>query len=126
MPAINEASLAAFDALTLCVLTSALLDYKDEDGLDDLLDDLDDLDDFERELLEDQSLGDTELLAISWVHVAATLCDGVPRGSYDQIPKSKDFFATALQAPDRWFRQMFRYALSFIFMLILPVNSHSE
>jgi len=45
-----------------------------------------------------------------------------PRNAYNQIPKSSDWFKTALTWPDRWFRHAFRCSdlclLSFLSNLI--------
>jgi hypothetical protein len=50
-----------------------------------------------------------ELTAFEWTRIAILMSDGT-RGPYNQFPKSRDFFSTSLQAPDRYFRKMFRYA----------------
>ena len=56
----------------------------------------------------DNDLGEIlELSALQWMQIALAMSDG-SRGPYNQFPKSADFFAISLQAPERYFRQMFR------------------
>lgn len=75
----------------------------------------DELDTDEEEFSEDEDFSVAELLelnAINWFGIADSFYKQGPgsRGPYNQIPKSKDFFSCCLQAPDREFRHMFRYA----------------
>ena len=57
-------------------------------------------------------------MGIQWDLVAQMFNSNGQRGSYNQFPKSVDFFTTCLHAPDRLFRHMFRYvlALSLIYL----------
>jgi hypothetical protein len=59
---------------------------------------------------EDDISNILELTAFEWTRIAILMSDGT-RGPYNQFPKSRDFFLTSLQAPDRYFRKMFRYAM---------------
>ncbi len=76
-----------------------------------------------RPLAEDEDSGEgdldettiSELLqyaAVDWMSIADSFYSSGPgsRGPYTGIPKSLDFFSCCLQAPDRAFRHMFRYA----------------
>jgi hypothetical protein len=49
-----------------------------------------------------------ELSALQWMQIALAMSGDGSRGPYNQFPKSADFFAISLQAPERYFRQMFR------------------
>ena len=52
---------------------------------------------------------DLEIAGIHWESIAEHFHRTGPRGPYNQIPKSVDFFFVCLNAPDRYFRHMFRY-----------------
>ena len=57
----------------------------------------------------DNNLGEIlELSAFQWMQIALAMSGDGSRGPYNQFPKSADFFAISLQAPERYFRQMFR------------------
>ncbi|KIL55493.1 hypothetical protein M378DRAFT_28554 [Amanita muscaria Koide BX008] len=49
-----------------------------------------------------------ELSALQWTQIALSMSGDGSRGPYNQFPKSADFFAISLQAPERYFRRMFR------------------
>lgn len=51
------------------------------------------------------------ILAAARQHSAECQCN-TSRGPYNQIPRCKTYFSTALQWPDRWFRHTFRYVSS--------------
>jgi hypothetical protein len=74
----------------------------EEDEDDNIL--LDD-EDFEA---DDQISEIIELSALQWTQLALSMSGDGSRGPYNQFPKSTDFFSTSLQAPDRYFRRMFR------------------
>lgn len=62
------------------------------------------------ELLAEDDIADLlDLTALNWTEIALSMTGDGSRGSYDQIPKSVDFFSVCLQAPDREFRHMFRF-----------------
>ena len=62
------------------------------------------------------------LLSIHWASVAEHFDRVGPRGPYNQVPKSIDFFFVCLSAPDRFFRHMFRYATLYITAALLIIN----
>ena len=49
-----------------------------------------------------------ELTSLQWTQIVLSLSGDGSRGPYNQFPKSTDFFAVSLQAPERYFRRMFR------------------
>jgi hypothetical protein len=54
---------------------------------------------FEADLLMDDGISEIlELSALSWMEIAQWMTGDGTRGSYDQIPKSADFFSVCLQA----------------------------
>lgn len=77
-----------------------------EDDLDEA--DLLALDAEEAELFHDDISDTLDVSALNWVAIAEFMAGDGSRGTYDQIPKSKDFFSVSLMAPDREFRHMFR------------------
>jgi hypothetical protein len=89
------------------VLLSASIALEDDPDLDQFEDE----DALEGDLLADDDISEIlELSALNWMAIAQGMSGDGSRGSYDQIPKSLDFFSVCLQAPDREFRHMFRYA----------------
>ena len=60
------------------------------------------------DLLEDDTGEVFELTALNWLEIVRYMTGDGSRGTYDQIPKSADFFSVCLRAPDREFRHMFR------------------
>ena len=85
------------------------LDSDDHDDDDIPLDDSDD----ENLGLDSDSESDNglseilELSALQWTQIVLALSGDGSRGPYNQFPKSTDFFAVSLQAPERYFRRMF-------------------
>ena len=72
------------------------------------LDDDDD-DEFDSDLASDNDLSEVlELTALQWTQIVLALSGDGKRGPYNQFPKSTDFFAVSLQAPERYFWRMFR------------------
>ena len=49
-----------------------------------------------------------ELTALQWLQIVLILEGDGSRGPYNKFPKSIDFFTVSLQAPERYFRRMFR------------------
>lgn len=69
-----------------------------------------------------------ELEGLLWLERASALSGTGSRGPYNQFPKSKDYFSTTLQNPDRQFRHAFRFVCYILFecsktSLILFVGS---
>ncbi|KAJ7229784.1 hypothetical protein GGX14DRAFT_383754 [Mycena pura] len=62
----------------------------------------------EGELLHDNVAELLDISALNWMAIAQRMTGDGFRGTYDQIPKSADFFSVCLRAPDREFRHMFR------------------
>ncbi|KAF8219197.1 hypothetical protein L208DRAFT_1342330 [Tricholoma matsutake] len=48
-----------------------------------------------------------ELSAFQWTQIALALSGDGSRGPYNQFPKSSNFFAVSLQAPEQYFCCMF-------------------
>ncbi|KAF8218451.1 hypothetical protein L208DRAFT_1383284, partial [Tricholoma matsutake] len=57
---------------------------------------------------DDQISKIIELSALQWAQLALSMLGDGSRGSYNQFPKSTNFFSTSLQEPDQYFHQMFR------------------
>ncbi|KAJ7154412.1 hypothetical protein C8R43DRAFT_1126492 [Mycena crocata] len=66
------------------------------------------MDDDEADFLTDDIADVLDLESLNWMAIAQCMSGDGSRGSYDQIPKSVDFFSVCLRAPDREFRHMFR------------------
>ncbi|KAJ7125513.1 hypothetical protein C8R43DRAFT_958468 [Mycena crocata] len=77
-----------------------------EDDPDDT--DLLGMDDDEADFLTDDIADVLDLESLNWMAIAQCMSGDGSRGSYDQIPKSVDFFSVCLRAPNHKFRHMFR------------------
>ncbi|KAF7372024.1 DDE Tnp4 domain-containing protein [Mycena venus] len=85
------------------VMAASLLLEEDSDDADLL-----GIDEEEAEFLSDDISEVLGLTALNSAEIAQYMSGDGSRGTYDQIPKSKDFFSICLRAPDCEFRHMFR------------------
>ena len=106
MPRVTKAQTQA-DVLHVAetFLTASLVLEEDPDEADLLGYDEEDV------LLHDDIDETLDLAALNWIAIAERMSGDGSRGTYDQIPKSADFFSVCLRAPDREFRHMFRLVI---------------
>lgn len=105
----HEAELAS--VMEALFASSALAeDDSDVDMDSDSEDDLDDLD------TENDAAEALFLAGVESMQNVIMLCGDGTRGPYSKIPKSKDWFSSCLQAPDRDFWWTFRFVIIFLYI----------
>ncbi|PPQ80935.1 hypothetical protein CVT24_012866 [Panaeolus cyanescens] len=108
------------------LMISGLVDDDDDilgEGHDDeLAMALDDGNEFDYDEDQDRVAEVLEYTSINWMLVAQFMMGDGSRGTYNQIPKSLDYFSTSLQSPDRYFRQMFRLGRDTFDELVARLN----